>query len=60
MYHPQHPEYHRPLGMLNLVGNEEERLLSYLYQLDEPAGDATGAGNGLEIADYTFTTELGD
>lgn len=60
MYHPQHPEYHRPLGMLNLVGNEEERLLSYLYQLDEPAGDAAGAGNGLEIADYTFTTELGD
>lgn len=40
--------------MLNMVGNEEERLLSYLYQLDEP-GDA-----GLEIADYTFTTDLGD
>lgn len=46
--------------MLNLVGNEEERLLSYLYQLDD-AGDAAGAAaNGLEIADYTFTTELGD
>lgn len=44
--------------MLNLVGNEEERLLSYLYQLDD-AGDAAAA-NGLEIADYTFTTELGD
>lgn len=45
--------------MLNLVGNEEERLLSYLYQLDEPGSDAAAA-NGLEIADYTFTTELGD
>lgn len=46
--------------MLNLVGNEEERLLSYLYQLDEPTGDAAATGHGLEIADYTFTTELGD
>lgn len=47
--------------MLNhLVGNEEERLLSYLYQLDEPGDGGAGAAAGLEIADYTFTTELGD
>lgn len=48
----------------NLVGNDEERLLSYLYQLDESgawAGAGTGGGDaGLEVADYTFTTELGD
>lgn len=46
----------------NLVGNDEERLLSYLYQLDETGTGAGtgGADAGLEVADYTFTTELGD
>lgn len=43
----------------NLVGNDEERLLSYLYQLDETGGTC-GGDAGLEVADYTFTTELGD
>lgn len=44
----------------NLVGNDEERLLSYLYQLDETGGGGGGGDAGLEVADYTFTTELGD
>lgn len=49
--------------MLHLVGHEEERLLSYLYHLDEASGfgsDPGGTSCGLEVADYTFTAELGD
>lgn len=48
--------------MLHLVGHEEERLLSYLYHLDEASGFGSDPGGLLEVADYTFTTpaELGD
>ncbi|KAL1394350.1 hypothetical protein pipiens_012023, partial [Culex pipiens pipiens] len=66
--HPQHPDYHRPL--LHLVGHEEERLLSYLYHLDEasgfgPDGGDLLAGSGLEVSDYSFApsaaaADLGD